>query len=163
DPRERALAQQIAYGTVQRVRTLDHVIEALARRPLRKLDPPVRAALRTGAYQLAFLSGTARYAAVNESVELVRAARLERAVGFTNAVLRRLTAAGVRDLIESLPEQTAQQAALRYSYPDWVAETWWRDWGRDEALALMRAQNEPAETVVRLVRGEVEGELTDVP
>src|SRR5262249_44317288 len=44
-----------------------------------------------------------------------------------------------------------------------VAETWWREWGADEALALMRAQNEPAETVVRLVHGEIEGEPTDIP
>jgi 16S rRNA (cytosine967-C5)-methyltransferase len=162
DPRDRAFAQQVAYGTVQRVRTLDHAIEALARRPLRKLDPPVRAALRIGAYQLAFLAGTARHAAVNESVELVREAGLERAVAFANAVLRRLTV-GVRDLLDSLPDETARQAALKQSYPDWVAETWWRDWGREGALALMQAQNEPAETVVRLARGEIEGEPTDVP
>ena len=37
-------------GMRQRVRALDHGIEALARRPVAKLDPPVRAALRTGAY-----------------------------------------------------------------------------------------------------------------
>jgi 16S rRNA (cytosine967-C5)-methyltransferase len=53
DARDRAFAQQLVYGTVQRVRTLDHGIEMLGRRPVRKLDPPVRAALRTGAYQLA--------------------------------------------------------------------------------------------------------------
>ena len=90
DERDRALAQRLAYGSVQRVRTLDHAIEMLGRRPVRKLDPPVRAALRLGAYQLGFLEGVPRYAAVNESVELVRRARLERAVPFTNAVLRRL-------------------------------------------------------------------------
>jgi 16S rRNA (cytosine967-C5)-methyltransferase len=162
DARERAFAQQIAYGTVQRVRTLDYAVEALARRPLRKLDPPVRAALRIGAYQLAFLSGTARYAAVNECVELVREAGLERAVAFTNAVLRRLTV-GLQEILDSLPEETACEAALRHSYPDWVAETWWRDWGREGGLALMHAQNEPVETVVRLVRGEIEGEPTDLP
>ncbi|MGH3113585.1 MAG: transcription antitermination factor NusB, partial [Gaiellaceae bacterium] len=55
DARDRAFAMQLAYGTVQRVRTLDGAIEALGRRPLRKLDPPVRAALRTGAYQLAYM------------------------------------------------------------------------------------------------------------
>ncbi|MDX6483975.1 MAG: rRNA (cytosine967-C5)-methyltransferase, partial [Gaiellaceae bacterium] len=86
DERDRALAQQLAYGTVQRVRTLDHAIETLARRKVHRLDAPVRAALRVGAYQLAFMGGIARYAAVNESVELVRGARLERAVPFTNAV-----------------------------------------------------------------------------
>ena len=157
DARDRALAQQIAYGTVQRVRTLDHAVEALGRRPVRKLDPPVRAALRLGAYQLGYLDGVPAHAAVNESVELVRAARLERAVPFTNAVLRRLTE-GLPALLASLPE-----GPLKHSYPDWIYETWRRDWGEDEALALMRAQNQAPETVVRLVRGEIEGEPTDVP
>jgi 16S rRNA (cytosine967-C5)-methyltransferase len=157
DARDRALAQQIAYGTVQRVRTLDHGIETLGGRPLGKLHAPVRAALRVGAYQLAFLDGVPSHAAVNESVELVRAAGLERAVPFTNAVLRRL-AVGLRELIGALPE-----GPLRDSYPDWVAEVWERDLGRDDTLALMRAQNEPLEVVVRLIRGEAPGEPTDVP
>jgi 16S rRNA (cytosine967-C5)-methyltransferase len=157
DPRDRALAQRLAYGTVQRVRTLDHAIDTLGRRPVRKLDPPVRTALRLGAYQLGFLEGVPAHAAANESVELVRAAGLERAVAFTNAVMRRLTE-GTRPLLDALPE-----GPLRHSYPDWVAEVWERDLGREEALALMRAQNEPPETVVRAVRGEVEGEPTDVP
>jgi len=157
DERDRALAQRLAYGTVQRVRTLDHAIETLGRRPVRKLDPPVRAALRLGAYQLAYLDSVPAHAAANESVELVRRARLERAVPFTNAVMRRL-AAGIRELVDALPE-----SPLKHSYPDWVAEVWERDLGRDEALALMRAQNEPPETVVRVVRGPVEGEPTDVP
>jgi 16S rRNA (cytosine967-C5)-methyltransferase len=42
-----------------------------------------------------------------------------------------------------------------------VAETWWREFGPDEALALMRIQNEPPETVVRrnaLRRGDAVGE-----
>jgi 16S rRNA (cytosine967-C5)-methyltransferase len=157
DPRDRALAQQIAYGTVQRVRTLDHGIERLGRRRVAKLDPPVRAALRIGAYQLAFLDSVPSHAAVNESVELVRRARLERAVPFTNAVLRRLTV-GLRELIDGLPE-----GPLRQSYPDWIAEVWERDLGPEAAIELMRTQNEPPETAVRLVRGEPPGEPTDVP
>lgn len=156
DDRDRALARRLAFGTVQRTRTLDHAVEALGRRPVRKLDPPVVAALRLGAYQLAFMDGVPRYAAVNESVELVRRAGLERAVSFTNAVMRRL-ADGARALCEALPEGTATEAALRHSYPDWVAETWWAELGADEARALMRAQNEEPETAVRLVRGSIEG------
>jgi 16S rRNA (cytosine967-C5)-methyltransferase len=159
--RDRALARRLAFGTVQRVRTLDHAIEVIGRRRVHRLDPPVRAALRLGAYQLGFVDGVPRYAAVNESVELVRAAGLERAVSFTNAVLRRL-ADGMRDLLDALPEGSAGEAALRHSYPDWVAETWERDLGLEEAIALMRAQNAPAETVVRLVRGDVEGRPDDV-
>jgi 16S rRNA (cytosine967-C5)-methyltransferase len=156
DQRDRAFAQRLAYGTIQRVRTLDYAIEQLGRRPVRKLDPPVRAALRLGAYELGFMQ-TPRHAAVNEAVELVRRARLERAVPFTNAVLRRV-ADGIGPLLGSLPE-----GALELSYPDWVEDVWTRDFGHEQALALMRAQNEAPETVVRLVRGEIEGEPTDIP
>src|SRR3989449_4876062 len=152
DERDRALARQLTFGTVRRARTLDHAIETLGRRRVDKLDPPVRAALRLGAYQLVYLDGVPRYAAVNESVELVRRARLERAVPFTNAVLRRL-AEGARALVEALPEGTPAEAALHHSYPDWIAETWWEELGAEDAIALMRAQNEPPETAVRLVRG----------
>ena len=158
DDRDRALARRLAFGAVQRVRTLDHAIETLGKRPVRKLDPPVRAALRLGAYQLGYLDGVPRYAAVNESVELVRLARLERAVPFTNAVLRRL-GDGIERLLDSLPE-----GPLKHSYPDWIWEVWRRDLGKEEALALMRAQNEPPPVVVRHVGGQTpDGAATDVP
>jgi 16S rRNA (cytosine967-C5)-methyltransferase len=158
DERDRAFAQRLAYGSVQRVRTLDHAIETLGRRPVRKLDPPVRAALRLGAYQLGY-TDTAPHAAANESVELVRRARLERAVPFANAVLRRLSE-GMGPLLESLPD-----GALKESYPDWIHETFARVLGEAGALALMRALNEPLETVVRLVHGEPPpgAETTDIP
>jgi 16S rRNA (cytosine967-C5)-methyltransferase len=156
DDRDRALARRLAFGAVQRRRTLDHAIGTLGRRPVRKLDPPVAAALRLGAYQLAFMDGIPRYAAVNESVELVRRAGLERAVSFANAVLRRL-ADGARALCEALPETTAHEAALRHSYPDWIADTWWAELGAEEARALMAVQNEEPETAVRLVRGAIDG------
>ncbi|MGI9112211.1 MAG: transcription antitermination factor NusB [Gaiellaceae bacterium] len=158
DDRDVALARRLAFGAVQRVRTLDHAIEVLGKRPMRKLDPPVRAALRLGAYQLGYLDGVPRYAAVNESVELVRRARLERAVPFTNAVLRRV-GEGIRPLVDSLPE-----GPLKHSYPDWIWELWRRDLGEEEALALMRAQNEAPPVVVRHVRGQSpDGAETDIP
>jgi len=158
DDRDRSLARQLAFGTVQRARTLDHAIETLGKRPVRKLDAPVLAALRLGAYQLGFLGGVPRYAAVNESVELVRRARLERAVPFTNAVLRRV-GDGIDRLLTELPE-----GPLKHSYPDWMWDVWRRDLGVEAALALMRAQNEPPPTVVRHVRGPVpDGKRTDIP
>ena len=155
DERDRALAQRLAYGTVQRVRTLDHAIELLGKRPVRKLDEPVLASLRLGAYQLGYTELPA-HAVVDDAVELVRRARLERAVSFTNAVLRRV-GVGIETLLESLPE-----GPLKHSYPDWIHEVWSRDLGVDESLALMRAQNEPPELVVRLVRGEIDGQPTDI-
>ena len=148
DERDRALAQRLAYGATQRVRTLDHAIAGIGGREVAQLDVPVRAALRLGAYELAFMDAIPPRATVNEAVELVRATGARRATGLVNAILRR-AADQIRPLVQALPEETPQEAALKHSYPDWIAETWWREWGADDALALMRAQNEAAETLLR--------------
>jgi len=154
DARDRALAQRLAYGTVQRRRTIDHGIDTLGRRPVRKLDPAVLASLRLAGYQLGWTDLPA-HAVADDAVELVRSAGLERAVAFTNAVARRL-AEGFPSLIASLPE-----GPLLHSYPDWIAGIWERDFGREEALELMRAQNVPPALEVR---SDVPvGEPTDVP
>ena len=87
--RERAQAQRLAYGTVQRRATLDAALERLVDRPLRKLDPPVLAALRLGAFELLFADATPDHAAVDQAVELAKAAGAAHAAGLVNAVLRR--------------------------------------------------------------------------
>jgi 16S rRNA (cytosine967-C5)-methyltransferase len=148
DERDRAFAQRLAYGAVQRVRTLDHALATIGGRPVERLDIPVRAALRLGAYELAFMDAVPARATVSEAVELARASGARRATGLVNAVLRR-TAERIRPLLDGLPERTAHEAALKHSYPDWIAGTWWREWGSEDALGLMRAQNEPPEVVER--------------
>ena len=147
DPRDRALAMRLAYGTVQRVAALDHAIGAMTGRDPAQLDPPVRAALRLGVFQLAYLDRVPAHAAVTDSVELVKQDR-PRAAGLVNAALRR-AAREARPLLEALPDATPEQAALRHSHPDWIARLWWDALGPDAARALMAADNEPAEAVIR--------------
>lgn len=154
DDRDRGLAQRLAYGTVELRRPIDLGIEQLGKRPVRKLDPPVRTSLRLGAYQLGW-TDLPVHAVVDDTVELVRAAGRERAVPFTNAVMRRL-AQGFRGLLASLPD-----GAEKLSYPDWIADVWTRDFGADVAVELMRAQNEPPALEVHA--NEPVGEPTDVP
>jgi 16S rRNA (cytosine967-C5)-methyltransferase len=148
EPRDRALAKRLAFGAVQRRATLDRVVERLARRPAERLDPAVLAALRLGVYELAFLEG-ASHAAVDQGVELVKQSEVASAAGLANAVLRR-AAREARSLIDALPDATPEQAALRHSHPEWVAQAWWDALGPDEARALMVADNEPGETAVRV-------------
>jgi 16S rRNA (cytosine967-C5)-methyltransferase len=147
DPRDRALATRLAYGVVQRRDTLDHVIEALAGRPIAKLEPAVLAALRLGVLQLAFLDRIPAHAAVTESVELAK--RESRGgAGLVNAVLRR-AAREARGIVEALPDATPAEAALKHSHPRWIAELWFDALGPEAARALMAAGNEPAEAAVR--------------
>src|SRR5262245_7718195 len=88
---DRALCHELVLGVLRRQLWLDQVLEHFANRRLEKMDLPVKLALRLGLYQLCFLSRTPPSAAVNESVDLVRAAKLNSAASFVNAVLRRAT------------------------------------------------------------------------
>jgi 16S rRNA (cytosine967-C5)-methyltransferase len=147
DARDLGLATRLAYGAVQRRATLDHVIAALAGRHVDRLEPAVRAALRLGIFQLAYLDRVPAHAAVGESVELAKEDS-RRGAGLVNAVLRR-AAREARGLIEALPEATPNQAALRHSHPEWIAALWWEALGPEAARALMAADNEPAEPALR--------------
>lgn len=147
DARERAFATQLAYGTVQRKGTLDFLASRYARRPAEQLDPPVLAALRLGLYQLAYLDGVPAHAAVDESVELVKA-DTPRAAGLVNAVLRR-GAQEARPLVAALPDETPEQAAIAHSVPRWLAGMWFEQLGAEQARALLAASNRPAEHALR--------------
>jgi 16S rRNA (cytosine967-C5)-methyltransferase len=149
--RERAQAQRLAYGTVQRRGTIDAALEGLVERPLRRLDPPVLAALRLGAYELLFADATPDHAAVDQAVELAKRAGAAHASGLVNAVLRR--AAREREsLRESLfgDDSTPEAAAVAHSAPLWLAQMWWRELGADGARSLLAACNEPPERVFRV-------------
>jgi 16S rRNA (cytosine967-C5)-methyltransferase len=146
--RDRALATRLAYGAVQRRATLDHVIETLAGRPVEKLEPAVLTALRLGVLQLAFFDRVPAHASVGESVELAKGGSRGGA-GLVNAVLRR-AAREAPALVAALPDGTPAEAALKHSYPRWIAELWFDALGADEARALMSAGNEPAEAAVRI-------------
>jgi 16S rRNA (cytosine967-C5)-methyltransferase len=143
--RDRAFAQQLAYGAVQRRGTLDHLIEALSSRAVSKLDAPVRDALRLGLFQLLFL-GVADHAAVSESVELAKGRGGDKLV---NAVLRRAQREGAA-LLDALGDTTPDEAAVKHSHPVWLTRMWWSELGADEARELLARDNEPAESALRL-------------
>ncbi len=150
DGRERAQAQRLAYGTVQRRGTLDAGIERLADRSTRLLDPPVLAALRLGLFELLFADGTPDHAAVDQAVELAKGAGAAHASGFVNAVLRR--AAREREALRGAlldDDSTPEAAAVAHSAPLWLARMWWEELGAESARALLAACNEPAEVAMR--------------
>ncbi len=151
DGRERAQAQRLAFGAVQRRGTADAAIERLAERSPRLLDPPVIAALRLGLFELIFADATPDHAAVDQAVELVKGAGAAHASGLVNAVLRR--AARERDALSASllgDDSTPERAAVAHSAPLWLVQLWWEELGAESARALLAACNEPAELALRV-------------
>jgi 16S rRNA (cytosine967-C5)-methyltransferase len=152
DPRARAQATRLAYGAVQRRRTLDWLIDGALDRPA-ALEPAVRDILRLGAYELLFSDGVPDHAAVDQAVRQARGLRGAKArssarAGIVNAVMRRIAAEAPARLAE-LERGGAATAALRHSMPDWIAGRLVASLGEDDAVGVMRAANEPAESALR--------------
>ncbi|HSL57358.1 MAG TPA: transcription antitermination factor NusB [Acidimicrobiales bacterium] len=137
DERDRGLVTELVYGTTRRRRTCDWLVDRFV---LRETDAATRAALRVGAYQLAF-TDIPRHAAVSATVGAVP----KRTRGFVNAILRR-----VADHPGEPPD-----LATRLSYPDWIVERLVADLGEADAVAALTAMDERA-TVHRRDDGYVQ-------
>ncbi|HET6831732.1 MAG TPA: RsmB/NOP family class I SAM-dependent RNA methyltransferase [Solirubrobacterales bacterium] len=159
--RDRAQAQALAYGAVQRRGTTDHLVKVLADRPAERIDAPLLAALRLGLYELLFASGGADHAAVDQAVALAKGRGGHRhGAGLVNAVLRRAARERER-LLASLDDADPAAAAVAHSVPPWLAELWWRELGPNDARALLAAVNEPPEQALRAngLRGDRDAAL----
>ena len=142
--RDRALAQQIAFGTVQRLNTLDWALGPLLKHPLSRLTPWIRNILRLSAYQLIYLERIPAHAAVDEAVQLAGRYGHRGVAGLVNAVLRRLARRGADLPWPGKDTAPAAYLSLRYSIPAWLAHRRLERFGPEEAEALCRADNQIA-------------------
>jgi 16S rRNA (cytosine967-C5)-methyltransferase len=163
DERDRALAGEIATGTLRWQGAYDAVIAAFARRPAAKLDPEVLDILRMTAFQLIHLDRVPASAAVNDAVDLVRKAGKRSASGLVNAVLRRISrerahlplpprpvpekVAGT--LPEQVPATFLAYLSTTLSHPQWLVQRWLDRYGFEAAEAWALFNNSPASLTLR--------------
>lgn len=157
---DRRLATELAMGVLRWRGELDYQLEQLSGRSLSYFDPEVAVILRLGIYQIRFLEKVPKSAAVNESVELTRAARKQSAAGLVNAVLRRCNPPpweGLEARHEGAPDPELDAAALR-SLPAWLRKRWTARLGVEKTVALARASASTPRVSLR-VRAERRDEV----
>lgn len=126
DEKDRGLASNIVYGTLQNYRYVRYQWEYLAKNPVKK---EVAILLDMSVYQLFFLENVPSYAILNEAVEIAKS-KIEKKMGaFVNALLRNVMRNGKR----ALPQDENEALAIRYSYPSWLLKMWKAQYG-DEMM-----------------------------
>ena len=166
DPRDRALAGEIALGTLRWRNAIDHILSQVSSRPLARISPPILDLLRAATYQIRWLDRIPAHAVVADTVTLTRAIGKPRGAGFVNAVLRAMTDGRrhaalprlQRPDLSRMAERTdtggSREAALSYlsvtlSHPDWLAARWLDRHGLDAATAWVRFNNQAAPVTLR--------------
>lgn len=149
---DRAFATDLVNGTLRWRGRLDYLLARLVDRDLEKLEPLLANALRLGAYQIVCTDRVPDRAAVDQTVRSVRAAGVEHATGFVNAVLRRLAAE--QESLHFPPLETDPLGHLTHalSLPPWLAARWLERYGPEEAAALAQASNRIPPICVRANR-----------
>jgi 16S rRNA (cytosine967-C5)-methyltransferase len=171
EPRERAFAHELTYGTTRLRGRLDHLLARHVHRGLPQLDPGVLEILRLGAYQLLYMGGVPSYAAVSQSVDQASERGGSGPGGLVNAVLRKVGEAG--ESLELFPDFAREPAgflATWGSHPRWLIDRWLRHWDPGAVRWLVAANNrrpsvylvpldvEPAEAVGLLAAADLEAE-----
>ena len=145
DARDTAFAASIFYTALERQNTLDFCLSQFSRKPVAKLDAPVRAILRAGLAQATYLR-VPLPAAVNESVKLARAFGKTSAAGMVNAILRRAAAfEPEKAAFASPPERLSVLGNLSPQ----IADLFYAQYGED-AFALAEAFYSRQPTAIRV-------------
>ena len=148
DRREAALAARLTYGVLQNRALLDFYLDACCAQPFGQLEPMIRDVLRLGGCQILYMDRVPDSAAVDESVELVKKKRRQRAAGLVNAVLRRLSRE--KERLPAIPaEDRAAYLALRWSHPRWLVERLLALLGEEETEALLALHNGSVPTAIQ--------------
>lgn len=136
DARDRALATELAYGTLRLLGWLEKRVGRHASRGLGSIEVHVRAHLLVAAYQVLVLTRVPAFAAVDEAVTTVRHLRGPKVAGFVNAVLRKIT---------NEPKPSTEElarAALDAADPA-LAAAIVRAVGEEGALRLLTSEESP--------------------
>jgi 16S rRNA (cytosine967-C5)-methyltransferase len=158
DERDRALAGEIATGTLRWQGAFDRIITDWAGRPLARLDPEILDILRLSIFQLLHLERVPASAAVNEAVSLTRHAGKRSAAPLVNAVLRRVSRQRSRLPLPSRPtDPRSRSEALDYlsitlSHPRWLVARWMDRHGFEAAECWTMFNNRPAPLTLRVNR-----------
>lgn len=144
--RDAALATELTYGTLRSTGQLDAVLASAAGRPIERIDPPARDALRLGAYQLLH-TRVPPHAAVATTVDLVRLVA-PGAAGFANAVMRRVSEHDLQAWLQEVAPRFADDPignlSVVHAHPEWVVRAFLESLGGDlaETEQALAANNE---------------------
>jgi 16S rRNA (cytosine967-C5)-methyltransferase len=136
---DRNMAMNLMYGVLRHREYLDLLLASLCKRPIGQIDPHVYQALCVGLYQLFFLDRIPESAAVNETVNAMKASGLKPHLhGFVNGVLR--AAIRRRDELPA-PGNSGPSGEPLLNHPAWLTSRWQARFGREEMQRICASNN----------------------
>ncbi|MFP5527779.1 16S rRNA (cytosine(967)-C(5))-methyltransferase RsmB [Peptococcus simiae] len=140
---DKGLVTELVYGTVTYRDHLDYVLAKYSNKPLKKLDSYTHKILRMALYQLIFLDRIPDHAVVSEAVNTAKRlqGKHQQADKFINAILRNYLKDDQPVKWPDKRKNAAGYLAKYYSFPQWIVDTWLKEYGKAGAEALCQYMN----------------------
>ncbi|MDE3739450.1 16S rRNA (cytosine(967)-C(5))-methyltransferase RsmB [Metapseudomonas resinovorans] len=145
EPRDRALAQDLAFGAARWQPRLAALAERLLQKPFKAADKDVEALLLVGLYQL-FYTRIPAHAAIGETVGCADKLKKPWAKGLINAVLRNAQRDG-----ETIFAELERDPAARTAHPRWLQKALKAAWP-EHWEAVCAANNAHPPLILRVNR-----------
>ena len=137
EKQDRAFLSRLVEGTIERIITLDYILNQFSSVPTEKMKPVIRNILRLSLYQILYMDGVPESAACNEAVKLAEKKGFKNLKGFVNGILR--TIERRKDSIQ-YPDEKKEGTwylSVFYSTPEWIIKQWIEQYGIEKARKML--------------------------
>jgi 16S rRNA (cytosine967-C5)-methyltransferase len=147
---DRALLTELVHGVLRWQSKLDWVLTGFYHGEFVKCITPVKNAMRIALYQVMFLTKIPPFAAVNESVELIKRLKGARSANLVNAVLRNILH-NINNIRYPIRDQDpTRYLSIMYGHPSWLVRRWLQRFGEEQTEQLLKMNNERPKVALRL-------------
>lgn len=160
---DRSFITRLVEGTLERLITLDYILNGYSKVKVKKMKPFIRNLLRMSLYQLKYMDQVPDSAVCNEAVKLAGKRGFKSLSGFVNGVLRNIARNSKGSVLPLEEKDREEYLSILYSTPRWMIEKWLKDYDYETVKNMLAAQFEEKKyTTVRvnLAKNTVE-ELTE--
>jgi ribosomal RNA small subunit methyltransferase B len=156
DKSSRGFITRLYEGTIEKRLYLDFIIDGYSKTPVKKMKPVIMLLLEISVYQLFFMDRVPDSAAINEAVKLAKKRGLTGLSGFVNGVLRNIARNKEKIALPDKNKDLIKYLEIKYSTPRTVVEYLIKDYGNEEAEAVLEAFEEKRPLTARATNGDRE-------
>lgn len=149
EKQDRALVTRLCEGTVERMLTLDYILDRYSTVKVNKMKPFIRNLLRMSVYQIKYMDQIPDSAACNEAVKLAKKRGFGNLSGFVNGILRNIIRNPEKVAYPDESRDEKKFLSVSYSVPEWLAEQLINQYGYGKAKLFLEASLQIKKTTVR--------------
>ena len=139
---DRAWIRRVFTGTMERMISIDHVLDTYSNVKAAKMKPFIRCLMRMSVYQILYMDRVPDRAAIDEAVKLAKKHKFASLAGFVNAVLRKISAEKAN--IDHNDHE------IRYSVPKLIEDSLIKDYGNEITEKILEESLKESHLFVRI-------------